>query len=154
MQRFAGSIIPLPRNHWYFIARTDELTTTPVERQLVERSMLLIRRADGTPVVLSNRCPHRSFTPAKGEVEDDYSWAVSRHSVTSDGAISDEVRRPQRYGFRQDVEGMRWIEQLCDGDGVQKTGVAADRSGLTLRRHLALMAEQEDRLASMPELAA
>ncbi|MDT3442803.1 MULTISPECIES: hypothetical protein [unclassified Pseudofrankia] len=69
---------------------------------------------------------HHSFPPAKGKVDNDYFWAVSRDGATSDDAISDEVRRTQRYVFHQDVGRMRWIEQLCDGDGdgVHETSVA------------------------------
>ena len=71
MQRFADNTTPLLRDHWYVAALAGELSTTPIERRILERSVLLMRRSDGKAVALSNRCPHRSFPLSRSKVEND-----------------------------------------------------------------------------------
>ena len=81
-----------------------------------------------------------------------YFWAVSRDSALADEAISAEVRRNQRYVFNQDVDGMRWVEEECarEVDPVKELSVAADRPGLLLRRHIAMMAAAEAGTDAVP----
>ncbi|ROO85024.1 vanillate O-demethylase monooxygenase subunit [Actinocorallia herbida] len=351
MQRFADNTTPLLRDHWYVAALASELTAEPLERQILERSVLLMRASDGAPVALSNRCPHRSFPLSRGRVENDvitcgyhgirfrtdgscaevpsqdsvpsalrlhaypvveagpfvwiwtgdpaaartadlpatpwltsadfatvadyffvesaylrmhenvmdlthlpflhgtvfrslefararpeveavgmkvrssltmpsgsmppylaklvgsgapasvrhtdawfdgpalhyalaryslaepeadgrvdflvnflhaftpatktsthYFWAVSRDAAVGDAAVDEECRATQRYVFHQDVEGMRWVEDLCGQEGgtPEELSVAADRPGLLLRRHVALMAAEEAAPAPQP----
>jgi vanillate O-demethylase monooxygenase subunit len=55
--------IPFLRNAWYVAARADELAAGALlGRRLLDDPVVLYRRADGSPVALTDRCPHR-FAP-------------------------------------------------------------------------------------------
>ena len=60
-----------PRNMWWCAAHRDEVTETPMSRWLLEKPVVLYRTADGTPVALDNRCPHRWAPLSEGRVIDD-----------------------------------------------------------------------------------
>lgn len=50
-------------NAWYVAALTDEVTAAGLFRRvLLERSVMIYRKLDGTPVAMDDRCPHR-FLP-------------------------------------------------------------------------------------------
>ena len=60
------------RNCWYVAAWDHEvLGDTLLERTVIGESLLVYRRADGSPVVLSNRCPHRQAPLSMGRKEGD-----------------------------------------------------------------------------------
>ena len=69
--RLANAETPLIRNAWYVVARSDEVTRTPLGRDVMETSVVLYRSEAGDPIVLANRCCHRSFPLAEGKVEGD-----------------------------------------------------------------------------------
>ena len=58
-----------PRNQWWVAARCDELTEKPMSRWLLELPVVLYRTADGVPVALDDRCPHRWAPLSEGRVE-------------------------------------------------------------------------------------
>ena len=60
-----------PRNMWWVAARADEITEKPLARWLLEMPVVLYRLADGTPVALDDRCPHRWAPLSAGHVEND-----------------------------------------------------------------------------------
>ena len=60
-----------PRNMWWVAAQAEEVTEQPLARWLLEMPVVLYRLADGTPVALDDRCPHRWAPLSKGEVVDD-----------------------------------------------------------------------------------
>lgn len=60
-----------PRNMWWCAAHCDEVSETPMARWLLEKPVVLYRLADGTPVALDNRCPHRWAPLAHGKVIND-----------------------------------------------------------------------------------
>jgi len=60
-----------PRNMWWCAARIDEVTEKPLARWLLEKPVVLYRLADGTPVALDDRCPHRWAPLSQGKVVDD-----------------------------------------------------------------------------------
>ncbi len=60
-----------PRNMWWVAARTDEITTTPLARWILEMPVVLYRTEDGTPVALDDRCPHRWAPLSEGRVDGD-----------------------------------------------------------------------------------
>lgn len=62
---------PLVRNCWYVAGLATEFTRSLRERTLLETAVVLYRREDGAPVVLNNRCVHRSFPLSKGRLEGD-----------------------------------------------------------------------------------
>lgn len=67
--QLADAGTPLIRNAWYVVALADEITRTPLGRDVMETSLVLYRDEDGQPVALQNRCCHRSFPLAHGSVE-------------------------------------------------------------------------------------
>lgn len=60
-----------PRNMWWVAARTDEVTTKPLARWILETPVVLYRMEDGTPAALYDRCPHRWAPLSEGHVEGD-----------------------------------------------------------------------------------
>ncbi|MFL6624297.1 MAG: Rieske 2Fe-2S domain-containing protein [Sulfurifustis sp.] len=47
------------RNAWYVAAWGEEITRNLFSRQILGESVLMYRKEDGTPVAMSNVCPHR-----------------------------------------------------------------------------------------------
>ena len=60
-----------PRNMWWVAARGDEVSSTPLARWLLDTPVVLYRLADGSPVALDDRCPHRWAPLSEGVVRDD-----------------------------------------------------------------------------------
>jgi len=58
-----------PRNMWWVAARTDEITTTPMARWILEMPVVLYRTKGGTAVALDYRCPHRWAPLSEGRVD-------------------------------------------------------------------------------------
>jgi phenylpropionate dioxygenase-like ring-hydroxylating dioxygenase large terminal subunit len=69
--QFANHLTPLIRQCWYVAALSSEVTRELRERTLLNTTVVMYRRSDGTPVVMDNRCPHRSFPLSKGKLEGD-----------------------------------------------------------------------------------
>lgn len=67
----ADHLTPLIRNCWYVAARSDEVSRTLLERTLLGTTVVLYRREDGAPVILNNRCSHRSFPLSKSRLVGD-----------------------------------------------------------------------------------
>jgi len=59
------------RNAWYCAGWTADLGRTPVTKTFLEEPVLMYRREDGTPVAVSNRCPHRFAPLHKGKLKGD-----------------------------------------------------------------------------------
>jgi vanillate O-demethylase monooxygenase subunit len=55
-------------NAWYVGAWADELTDKPVGRTLLNQPVVFYRTADGMPVAMLDRCPHRFVKLSGGEV--------------------------------------------------------------------------------------
>lgn len=60
-----------PRNMWWCAAHRDEVSSKPMARWLLEKPVVMYRLADGTPVALDNRCPHRWAPLSQGTVVND-----------------------------------------------------------------------------------
>ena len=60
-----------PKNQWYVVAWSDEVTREPIERFILDEPIALYRKRDGSPVALHGRCPHRSFPLGRSRVVDD-----------------------------------------------------------------------------------
>ncbi|MFL6624298.1 MAG: Rieske 2Fe-2S domain-containing protein [Sulfurifustaceae bacterium] len=56
------------RNCWYVAAWDYEVTRTMFARDILGESILLYRKEDGTPVAMSNVCPHRFAPLHKGKL--------------------------------------------------------------------------------------
>ena len=69
--QFATHATPLIRNCWYVAARKEEVGRTPFARRFLGIDVVLYRTEAGVPVAMRNRCPHRSFPLARGELRGD-----------------------------------------------------------------------------------
>ena len=70
-EQWANHQTPLIRNCWYVAALSSEVTRELLERTLLNTAVVMYRRLDGSPVVMDNRCPHRSFPLSKGRLDQD-----------------------------------------------------------------------------------
>ena len=76
---------PLLYNHWYVACLKSVLTDRLIERTFLNRSVVMYRTAEGTPIALQNRCAHRSFPLSESWLEEDgircrYHGAKYNHS--------------------------------------------------------------------------
>lgn len=62
---------PFIRNQWYVAAWAEEITRTPLRRQILGHDIVFYRTGDGAPVALQNRCAHRSYPLDKGTINGD-----------------------------------------------------------------------------------
>jgi vanillate O-demethylase monooxygenase subunit len=69
--QFATHATPLIRDCWYVAGLSEEIGRTPLARRLLGTDVVLYRTGAGLPVAMRNRCPHRSFPLAKGELKGD-----------------------------------------------------------------------------------
>jgi len=60
-----------PRNHWYVIAFSREVGRELMHRDCLGDPVVLYRTADGEPVALFDRCPHRGMPLSMGRLIDD-----------------------------------------------------------------------------------
>jgi phenylpropionate dioxygenase-like ring-hydroxylating dioxygenase large terminal subunit len=67
----AGPNTALIRNCWYVAGWGVEVGRNMLSRRILGRPIVLYRTADGTPVALHDRCPHRSMPLSKGSLEGD-----------------------------------------------------------------------------------
>ncbi len=67
----ADSDTPLIHQCWYVAGTVGDFTRELRERYLLGKSVLLFRSRDDQPVVLQNRCSHRSFPLHHGQLEGD-----------------------------------------------------------------------------------
>lgn len=59
------------QNTWYLAAWDNEITQALFARDIIGESVLMYRKQDGTPVALSNRCPHRYAPLSMGKLKGD-----------------------------------------------------------------------------------
>jgi len=69
--RLADGRTPLPRQFWYIAGLARDFGRKPLERTLLGQSLVFYRSTQGRPVALMNRCPHRSYPLAHGQLEGD-----------------------------------------------------------------------------------
>ncbi|MEM7469580.1 MAG: aromatic ring-hydroxylating dioxygenase subunit alpha [Pseudomonadota bacterium] len=69
--RRADQNTPLIKNCWYVIARSSEVSRSPIARDILGTSVVMFRKENGDPVALQNRCAHRSFPLVNGKLEGD-----------------------------------------------------------------------------------
>jgi phenylpropionate dioxygenase-like ring-hydroxylating dioxygenase large terminal subunit len=60
-----------PRNHWYVIAFSREVGRELLHRDCLGDPLVLYRTADGEPVALFDRCPHRGMPFSMGKLVGD-----------------------------------------------------------------------------------
>ena len=75
------------RNHWYVAATDQEVRKKPFRRIILNEPVVLYRIADGTPVALEDRCPHRHLPLSMGKL------------------VGDDVLQCHYHGLRFDSNG-------------------------------------------------
>lgn len=68
---YADAQTPLIRNCWYVVALLGDFTRELQERYVLGQSVLIFQNTEGHPVVMQNRCAHRSFPLHHGRLEGD-----------------------------------------------------------------------------------
>ncbi|MFP5273281.1 aromatic ring-hydroxylating dioxygenase subunit alpha [Coleofasciculus sp.] len=58
-------------NHWYVVARSDEVKSQPLGVILWHQEIVLYRDSTGQIHALENRCPHREVKLSHGKIKDD-----------------------------------------------------------------------------------
>lgn len=58
-------------NRWYVAALSSEVGEVPLARTILGHPVVLYRKADGTPVALADRCPHRRYPLSLGKLRGD-----------------------------------------------------------------------------------
>lgn len=58
-------------NHWYVVARSNEVTTQPHGVTLWKQPIVLYRQSNGEICALEDRCPHRFVKLSSGQVQGD-----------------------------------------------------------------------------------
>ncbi|WP_022677572.1 MULTISPECIES: aromatic ring-hydroxylating dioxygenase subunit alpha [Novosphingobium] len=66
-----GSDRPFVKNRWYIAAFSDEVSSQPLARTILDIPLALYRTTQGKVVAMYGLCPHRYFPLAKGKVEGD-----------------------------------------------------------------------------------
>lgn len=59
------------KNIWYVAAWSNEITAEPRKRTILGQPIVLYRTSDGSPVALSNTCPHRFAPLHYGKIVED-----------------------------------------------------------------------------------
>tara|TARA_R110000868_G_scaffold214852_1_gene464963 strand:+ start:11972 stop:13018 length:1047 start_codon:yes stop_codon:yes gene_type:complete len=59
------------KNAWYCAGWSSDIGREPISKTFLEESIVMYRREDGTPVALSNRCPHRFAPLCEGKLKGD-----------------------------------------------------------------------------------
>lgn len=62
---------PLIYNYWYVAGLASEFTHELKERTILNRSLVMYRNKAGDPIILQNRCAHRSFPLDQSILEED-----------------------------------------------------------------------------------
>lgn len=103
------------KNQWYAAALSDELSTTPLLRTLLEEPVALFRGESGRATALHDRCPHRFAPLHKGTV------------------MGDDLRCPY-HGLRFDAGGICVHNPIGEGKipkaACVKSYPVAERDGI------------------------
>jgi phenylpropionate dioxygenase-like ring-hydroxylating dioxygenase large terminal subunit len=71
LQRLGVTATGYPRNAWYALAASDEVTGVPFGTRALERPVVLFRVSDGSVVALADRDAHRPYPLSLGRVYGD-----------------------------------------------------------------------------------
>jgi len=84
-----GDREPLPRSGWYVGCASAQLGDAPLAARIHDLGLVLFRGAEGVPVALFDRCPHRGVALSLGRVQDGMiACAYHGWRYRADGACS------------------------------------------------------------------
>jgi phenylpropionate dioxygenase-like ring-hydroxylating dioxygenase large terminal subunit len=83
------------RNCWYAAAYSEDITRDPFARTILDEPLVLYRKRDGSPVILSDTCPHRFAPMSEGVViDDDIRCGYHGLRFNGDGICTDNPHNP------------------------------------------------------------
>lgn len=104
-----------PRQQWWVAAQASEVGRTLLGRTLLEQEVVLYRQANGEPVALAGRCPHRLYPLAQSRLRGDH-IACGYHGFVfgSDGQCvhiptQDKIPASMRVRRYPVAEHLGWI---------------------------------------------
>ena len=71
MSTTTNGAAPLVHDAWYVVARSEDVTGSPMARTVLGRSIVMYRTTSGQAVVLPDRCSHRGYPLSQGQVVGD-----------------------------------------------------------------------------------
>lgn len=106
-----------PRNSWYVAAFSHEVTADALlARTLCDLPLVLYRDANGEPIILFDRCPHRALPLSKGKLLEDGQIRCNYHGIQfrgdgSCGLIPSQSNIPSTMRVRSFpvIERWKWI---------------------------------------------
>ncbi|CAN7749028.1 aromatic ring-hydroxylating dioxygenase subunit alpha [Variovorax sp. LjRoot130] len=104
-----------PRNQWWVAAQSGEVGRTLLARTLLEEELVFYRKANGEPVALAGRCPHRLFPLVNGKLMgDDVACGYHGFVFGGDGRCvhiptQDKVPTSMRVRQYPVAEHMGWV---------------------------------------------
>ena len=123
---------------WYVAAWSSEITSSPIARTILGQNVVLYRDANGAPVALANRCPHRGLPLAMGSVDgDDIRCAYHGFVFGSDGRcrhIPSQERVPSGIVVRRYpvVERWQWVWIWMGDPDAPEAGLLPESDALGL----------------------
>lgn len=106
-----AGMVQVPRNVWYVIALTEEISEHPLARTVCGEPIVCYRLPDGRAVALRDRCPHRRYPLSLGRLEG-ATLVCGYHGFRFDGdGRCVEVPGQSEIPPRCDVEALPLIEQ-------------------------------------------
>lgn len=117
LQRLGVTATGYPRNAWYALAASDEVTDVPFGTRALDRPVVLFRVTDGSVVALADRDAHRPYPLSLGRVHGD--TIVSGYSGFAYDRDGNCVRVPTQtqipYGAKvpsypvHEHDGLVWV---------------------------------------------
>ena len=108
--------LPAPRNAWYVVAFSDEVTAKPMARTVLGDRLMLYRTDEGVPVALADYCAHRAVALSLGKVVKGNRIQCAYHGLEYDPSgncalvpSQDRIPRAMKVRSYPLVEKWRWI---------------------------------------------
>lgn len=99
------------KDNWYVAALSNELTSQPVSRTILNEHVAMFRNSSGEIVAFSDECPHRGYPLSRGTVVGDR-LVCGYHGFTFDcSGKCVEVPGQDRIPGRADVRAYPIVEQ-------------------------------------------
>ena len=105
--------LPAPRNAWYVVAFSDEVTSVPLARRILGDRMVLYRTEGGEPVALADYCAHRALALSAGKVVKGNRIQCAYHGIEYDSKgncahVPSQERIPRAMKVRSYPVAERW----------------------------------------------
>lgn len=100
-----------PTNHWYVVARADEVGRSLLSRTVCGQHLVFYRTEGGRPVALDDRCPHRGYPLSAGSLSGDHVQCGYHGLQFDECGTCVRVPGQDRIPSRADVASRPLVEQ-------------------------------------------